>query len=160
MGKNWQIQIFDELKENEEKLTCQAREDWRGSKAKRECWNNSFIEIKRITFSGLTFAWGGLVLHWGGLKVATLARRGRPRSPLAGERHRLLRGSGSGCTPSAGKGGGGLEAVAERVVVLISRTRLSSREKDLMVLVEGLVVLKGDSTEKLPAVLEGRSIKY
>jgi len=61
----------------------------------------------------------------------------------------------TGCTPSAGKGGGGLEAVAERVVVLISRTRLSSREKDLMVLVEGLVVLKGDSTEKLPAVLEG-----
>jgi len=84
-----------------------------------------------------------------------LARRGRPRSPLAGERHRLLRGSGSGCTPSAGKGGGGLEAVAERVAVLISRTRLSSREKDLTVLVEGLVVLKGDLTEKLPAVLEG-----
>jgi len=61
----------------------------------------------------------------------------------------------TGCTPSAGKGGGGLEAVAEQVAVLVSRTRLSSREKDLAVLVEGLVVLKGDLTEKLPAVLEG-----
>ena len=40
------------------------------------------------------------------------------------------------------KGWGGLEAVAEQVAVLVSRTRLSSREKDLAVLVEGLVVLK------------------
>ena len=47
-------------------------------------------------FLGFTFAWGGLVLHRGGLTVATFARRGRPRSPLAGERHRLLRGSGQG----------------------------------------------------------------
>jgi len=45
---------------------------------------------------------------WSFTEVVSLARRGRPQSSLAGERHRLLRGSGSGCTPSAGEGGGGL----------------------------------------------------
>ena len=57
-----------------------------------------------------------------------MARHGRPQSSLAGERHRLLRGPGSGCTPSAGKGGGGLEAVAERVAFLIEDSTLLARE--------------------------------
>jgi len=37
-------------------------------------------------------------------------------------------GPGSGCTPSAGKGGGGLEAVAQRVAVLIEDSTLLARE--------------------------------
>lgn len=102
-----------------------------------------------------------------GLRWFASTRQDRPHeSPFCREHHGLLLRGAGGAHQAQEEGWGGrvLEALAsERVAVLMEDFTFIAGEEDTRVLVEGLVVLKGDLTtvstevlvEKLSVRLEG-----